>query len=211
MLRITKPRVEVLDVLHRVGGRIHQPDGRAVPQIAKALGYSGSLTGLKRVLAALEDHGLIVREARDGRVHTLTITEAGEELLRERGLIDSEPRQHLLDEAICNDRQLLVLATAAIAQRLNDWAEEADVTKPSEDLRLESVLALHEDLDPRHPGEDELAVAVARSRVALGNLLDSYLSDPSSVDADQVENAIRALLEARLVLIAWHKELKGSD
>ena len=211
MLRITKPRIDVLDVIYRIGGQIHHPEGRAVTQIANALDYRGSLTGLKRVLAALEEHGLITREARGGRVHTITLTPEGRELLRERGLIEDTPRRFLLEEQVCNDRDVLVLAASAIGQQLQSWAGEADVTKPVEELRFEAMLALHGDLEPRIPDTEELAVLAARARVALGNLLDTHVTDADAVDGDLVESTLKVVLEARLPLMAWHKALSGSD
>lgn len=211
MLRITRPRLEVLDVLYRIGGQIHHPEGRAVAQIAAALHYTGSLTGLKRVLAALDEHGLITREAEAGRVHTITLTDAGEQLLRDRGLVDNSPRRFLIDELTSSDRAVLELAVAAAGQRLQAWADQADVSKPVEDLRFESMLVLHEDLEPRAPDPEELAVLVARVRVALGNLLDTYLSDAAEVDIDLIGSALRIVLEARLPLISWYKALSRSE
>lgn len=210
-MRLTKPRLDVLQVLHHVGGRVHRPDGRVTAQVAEALGYSGSLTSLKRVLAALVENGLVTTEAKAGRVHDLALTPAGEQILRDQDLVEDAPRHHLLTEELCQDRQLLVLASATIGQRLEDWARHADITKPIDDLRFEATLAIHHDITPRVPEDDELAVLVARARAAMGNLLDSFLTDPTSVDARLVETALRAVLDARITLVAWHKLAAGAS
>jgi hypothetical protein len=210
LLRLTKPRLDVLRVLHHVGGRVHRPDGRATAQVAEALGYSGSLTSLKRVLVALEANGLVATETKAGRVHDLTLTAAGQQILRDHGLVEDAPRYQLLPDELCQDRQLLVFACATIGQRLEDWARQADMSKPVDDLRFEAALAIHHDITPRVPHDDELAVLIARARVALGNLLDSFLTDRADVDARLVETALRAVLDARVTLVAWHKAASGA-
>ena len=211
MLRLTKPRLDVLQVLHHVGGRVHRPDGRATAQVAEALGYSGSLTSLKRVLVALEQNGLVATETKAGRVHDLTLTAAGVQILRDHRLVADAPRYQLLTDELCQDRQLLVLACATIGQRLEEWARQADMSKSTDDLRFAAALAIHHDITPRVPHDDELAVLVARARVALGNLLDSFLTDRANVDARLVETALRAVLDARMTLVAWHKAAAGAS
>lgn len=210
-MRLTRPRLDVLQVLHHVGGRVHRPDGRATAQVAEALGYSGSLTSLKRVLVALEEDGLVATETKAGRLHDLTLTPAGEQILRDHGLVEDAPRYQLLTDELCQDRQLLVFACATIGQRLEEWARQADMSKPIDDLRFEAAIAIHHDITPRVPRDDELAILIARARVSLGNLLDSFLTDGADVDARLVETALRAVLDTRMTLVAWHKAATGAS
>jgi hypothetical protein len=85
------------------------------------------------------------------------------------------------------------------------------MSKSTDDLRFAAALAIHHDITPRVPHDDELAVLVARARVALGNLLDSFLTDRANVDARLVETALRAVLDARMTLVAWHKAAAGAS
>ena len=187
------------------------PKAASSVNVARALGYSGSLTSLRRVLADLDAHSLIAREPQGGRVQTLTLTQAGEQLLRAQGLIEDAPRQYLFDERVCASREMLSLTTATIAQRLSDWATNADISKAADELRLESALALFQDITAHEPDDDELAVLVARTRIALGNLLDTYLTDRSQVDTQLVEAALQTVFDACLKLIALHMAVSESD
>jgi DNA-binding MarR family transcriptional regulator len=105
-----------LSVLARVQ-RHHSLTPRAIAE-----GEHVSPQTLTRVLAALEERGMVVREGdpSDGRQSLLTITEAGRRVLRE----DSARREAWLAEAMSNAltpaEQRLVAIAAELLDRLAD-------------------------------------------------------------------------------------------
>lgn len=201
-LRLTKPRTELLVLLHRYGGSVSSPSGRLRSQLAADLGYRDAVASLRRVLADLEDAGMIATTVDDGWLRRVDLTEAGYDVLVERELVTDGPRRYLLDCELATRKSHYKAMIASALANLAAYSRRGDLPDDPDRLRLEANYALHADVTPRLAEPEELALEVASCRSTITALADDYLRAPDSLTAARIDEAVSELQELRLTLIA---------
>lgn len=73
VIRDTRLRREIIEVLRRAGGRIEDSSGHCTPLLAQSLGYVGSITALSGVLRKMELLGLIERRINGKRTLAIAL------------------------------------------------------------------------------------------------------------------------------------------
>lgn len=201
-LRLTKPRLDFLVLIHRYNGTARNSHGRLRTELAEALGHTAAPATLRRILADLEQAGMITTDARNGRLYEVRLEGPGRRILEARGLIPNEPRRYLLDPAHAENRSHMTALIASAIANLERYARSHEFPDDPDQARLEANYALHADLTPRLPDTAELSVEISNLRATITELGDSYVRSPTSVDAATIDTAVHQLQELRLMLIA---------
>lgn len=201
-LRMTRPRLDLLVLLHRYGGEACNSEGRLRVQLAADLGYENAPATLRRVLRDLESSGLLTTSAESGKLYRVLLTEAGLDILQERGLVPTGPRRYLIDPGHFKDRGHINAQIASAITHLERYGRRGDIPDDVDRARLEANYALHADLTPACPDPETLALEIARTRSILTALADAYLIDVGGLDSESIDAALMQLQELRLTLIA---------
>lgn len=161
-----------------------------------------SPTQVRRVIEDCEAAGLIVTDVRGRNLHGIMLTPAGEELLRSKGLVPDQPRRYLVDpDLVRHERDFLAVLTT-VADRARRYFDSDRIADDPVRLRRDLILAVHSLITPRTPEPDELAMEVGACRDVITRTADAFARDPDSLDVDDWDDAIMAVMDLRTLLIA---------
>ncbi len=87
----TQLRGQVLAALIREGGEVEHSGGRASWVLMQTTDYDGGLAAFTQLMLAMGQDGLIDREIRGTKTFRISITDAGERVAHELGVVDEAP------------------------------------------------------------------------------------------------------------------------